>query len=243
MTFYLCIDIGNTNTKLGLFNGDELIQLVKLKNEDVSANSQIFNEYEIKSTIISSVNDSILQQLDISKFGKLHLLSPEVKLPYQINYETPATLGKDRIAVVAAAFKLFPARNCLILDFGTCITYDFLTSEGSYLGGSISPGIQLRLKAMHTQTDKLPMIFWDHTQMPETIGKSTITSMLSGVVNGAIKEMKGFIKEYEKQFKDLQILITGGDANFFEKELKNGIFADQNLVLIGLHEILKYNGG
>lgn len=243
MAFYLCVDIGNTNTKLGLFENEELIQLVKLKNEEVRINSKIFSEYEIQSTMISSVNDQVLNQIELSAFGKVFFLNTETKLPFKIDYETPETLGKDRIAVVAAANKLFPKRNCLTIDFGTCITYDFLTSESSYLGGSISPGIQLRLRAMHTQTDKLPMILWDNTQLPETIGKSTITSMLSGVVNGAIKEMIGFVNDYEGKYNDLQILITGGDANFFEKALKNGIFADQNLVLIGLHEILKYNGG
>lgn len=243
MSYSLCIDIGNTNTKLGLFENDELIQVVKLKNADVEANSRIFEDYEISSCIISSVNDQVLNQLNLENFGKLCHLSPTTPLPYSIKYETPDTLGKDRIAVVAASSRLFPKRNSLVIDFGTCITYDFLTSEGDYLGGSISPGIQLRLRAMHTQTDKLPMIFWDHTELPETIGKSTISSMLSGVVNGAIKEMNGFVSEYESRYEDLQILITGGDANFFEKALKNGIFADQNLVLIGLYEILQYNGG
>lgn len=243
MAFNLCVDIGNTNTKLGLFEKNDLVQVVKLKNEDLTVNSQIFDDYDIQSTIVSSVNDAVLDQLNLNQYPSLIHLGPSTQLPFQLEYETPETLGKDRIAVIAAAHQLFPKRNCLVMDFGTCITYDILTSDAHYLGGSISPGIQLRLRAMHNQTDKLPMIFWDQSLLPETIGKSTITSMLSGVVNGAVKEMKGFVKEYEEKYHDLQILITGGDANFFEKALKNGIFADQNLVLIGLHEILKYNGG
>ena len=109
------------------------------------------------------------------------------------------------------------------------------------MGGAISPGVQMRLKAMNNYTDQLPLLYWEKPQRPKTIGNTTISSMLSGVVNGLIAEMKGFISSYQEQFSDMKIVLTGGDANFFEKELKNSIFADPNLVLKGLNEILEYN--
>ncbi|MDA9313033.1 type III pantothenate kinase, partial [Vicingaceae bacterium] len=155
---------------------------------------------------------------------------------------SPDTLGKDRIAAVAGAQGQFPNQNTLVIDAGTCVTYDFLTAEGDYLGGAISPGVQLRLQAMNDYTSKLPLLKWEGADNPQSIGDTTITSMLSGAVNGLISEMRGFIESYEKQYKSLKIVITGGDSNFFVKELKNGIFADPNLVLKGLNDILIYNG-
>ena len=242
MAYQLAIDVGNTRTKYGLFNDEVLEHSVSVKNEDLQNNNALFSEYSVEAIIVSSVNDEALEKLALDQFAvEVIYLSKDLKLPYQLKYDSPETLGKDRIAVVAAAQKIFPNQNVLTIDAGTCVTYDFLTNESHYLGGAISPGVQLRLRAMNSYTSKLPLVDWVSSEKPAYIGNTTISSMLSGVVNGLIGEMKAFVQDYEKQCSDLKIVITGGDANFFEKELKNGIFADQNLVLIGLHEILKFN--
>lgn len=241
MPYSIAIDVGNTNTKWGLFKDGELLQVVRLRNDSLSQNNLIFYDYQPKEIIVSSVNVEAESNLNLEKYAaKLHKLSYQSKLSFKMDYQSLETIGKDRLAVVAAAHFCFPQTNCLIIDAGTCITYDFLTYEGRYLGGAISPGVQLRLNAMNNYTNKLPLIQWTNNK-PESIGNTTISSMLSGVVNGIIGEMNGFIMDFKKQYSDLKIVLTGGDAKFFEKELKNGIFADPNLVLKGLHEILKYN--
>ena len=243
MKNHLAIDIGNTRTKFAVFDQRELIHSLVLKNENLELNNEVLTAYEISSIIVSSVNAEAESKLQLEKIlsPKLMLLHT-TPLPFAIDYESPETLGKDRIAAVAGAFAQFPNENILVIDAGTCVTYDFLTAEGRYMGGAISLGVQLRLRAMNSHTSKLPLLNWEGVERPQSIGKTTIASMLSGVVNGLLGEMKGFIDAYRKQYVSLKIVMTGGDANFFVKELKNGIFADPNLVLIGLNEILIYNG-
>ncbi len=241
MPFSLCIDIGNTKTKFGLFEEAELVHALSIKNEELDINNALFLDYVLEACIVSSVNPQAEKILNLDRYEHVVHLNHKSRLPFKLDYETPETLGKDRIAVTAAAHHLFPKQNSLIIDAGTCITYDFLTKTGVYKGGAISPGIQLRLRAMNDYTGKLPLVNWQMDQKPEMLGRSTIASMLSGVVNGLIQEMNGFISDYESRHEQLKILLTGGDSKFFEKELKNGIFADPNLVLIGLHEILQYN--
>ncbi|MDB4061943.1 type III pantothenate kinase [Vicingaceae bacterium] len=243
MKVRLAIDIGNTRTKFATFEGREMVHTFSLKNDALELNNEILNSYEISALIISSVNEQAEAELEIPalRVPKL-LLSHATALPFKLEYQSPDTLGKDRIAAVAGAQGQFPNQNTLVIDAGTCVTYDFLTAEGDYLGGAISPGVQLRLQAMNDYTSKLPLLKWEGADNPQSIGDTTITSMLSGAVNGLISEMRGFIESYEKQYKSLKIVITGGDSNFFVKELKNGIFADPNLVLKGLNDILIYNG-
>ncbi|MFT6165724.1 MAG: type III pantothenate kinase [Vicingaceae bacterium] len=239
----LAVDIGNTRTKFAIFEGREILHSSSLKNEALELSNDLLKNYDINAVIISSVNTEAEEKLQLRglKVPTL-MLNHQTALPFRLEYESPDTLGKDRIAAVAGASAQFPNQNTLVIDAGTCVTYDFLTAEGGYLGGAISPGVQLRLRAMNSYTSKLPLLHWEGAERPQTIGNTTITSMLSGVVNGLISEMRGFIDSYEKQYKTLKIVITGGDANFFVKELKNGIFADPNLVLKGLNEILIYNG-
>ena len=242
MAYQLAIDVGNTRTKFGLFESRELLHEVKVKNTDLKNNNQIFSEFKVERVILSSVNTEAEQAMQLEELNLPILnLTATTPLPIHLAYESPETLGKDRIAAVVGAESIIPGRNLLVIDAGSCITYDFLTSGKEYLGGAISPGVQMRLRSMNDFTNQLPLINWTGEQRPKSIGSTTISSMLSGVVNGLIAEMNGFIESYEKQYNNLKIVITGGDANFFEKELKNGIFADPNLVLIGLNEILIYN--
>lgn len=242
MAYRLAIDIGNSRTKFGLFEGRELMQHKAIDNDVLQKNNQLFSAYELNSIIVSSVNESVESDLDLEHVEtKTLYLNHQTNLPIDLDYHSPETLGKDRIANVVAANHLYPTKNNLVIDAGTCITYDFIDNKGRYLGGSISPGVQLRLNAMNNYTDRLPLLNWDRIERPASIGKTTISSMLSGVINGIIAEMDGIIEGYSMQYSGLQIVLTGGDANFFVKEVKNSIFADPNLVLIGLNEILIYN--
>jgi type III pantothenate kinase len=243
MNLRLAIDIGNTRTKFAVFENRTILQASSLANEALELNNEIIKDFNVSSLIVSSVNTEVEMLL---KLNQIHqpkiILNHTTALPITLAYQSPETLGKDRIAAVVGAQYEFPGHNVLVIDAGTCVTYDFLTAKGVYLGGAISPGIQLRLKSMNSYTSKLPLLNWTGDDKPQNIGRTTITSMLSGVINGLIAEMIGFISNYEKQYKSLKTVITGGDANFFVKELKNGIFADPNLVLKGLNEILIYNG-
>ena len=238
----LSIDIGNTRTKFGLFDQRGIVEVKIFKNEDLSESMHLLNKLSFDGVIISSVNSAVEKELEIllTAYNVIRL-SHKTPLPIKIDYKTPETLGRDRIAGVIGAMSQFKLKDILVIDAGTCVTYDFLTHKKVYLGGAISPGVQLRLRAMNNFTSKLPLLYWEGECKPNCIGNTTISSMLSGAINGLIEEIKGFIVSYEKQYPNLKIVITGGDANFFEKELKNGIFADPNLVLKGLNEILLYN--
>lgn len=241
---HLSIDIGNSRTKVGEFKNRELLRSFVLSNEEVAANSLKLQEMEIDALILSSVNQKVLDLLPLDQLNcSIIELKHSTPLPIKMKYQSPETLGKDRIAVAVAANAIFPNQGSLVIDIGTCITYDLINEKAEYLGGAIAPGIQMRLKAMHFGTDSLPLINWQSEikQIPHIIGKTTIGSMLSGVINGILGEMRLFIKENQDHWPEQKILLTGGDADFFEKALKNGIFADPNLVLKGLNEILLYN--
>lgn len=241
MAFNLAIDIGNSKTKFGLFQGKKLLQFKVLDNQSLAESHLLFNDFEPQWIILSSVNHAAEQALKLKESAsKVIQLSHKTNLPFDLYYQTPETLGKDRIAAVAAAQALYPNTNVLTIDAGTCVTYDFLDDAGHYYGGAISPGIQMRLKAMHHFTAQLPLLSWAGEAASLT-GESSISSMLSGAVNGLRLEVDGFIDEYKQKYPNLKVLLTGGDAALFEKDLKNGIFAEPNLVLKGLNEILLYN--
>ena len=190
MALNLVIDIGNSRTKFGLFEERELLHGVAFKNQDLQKNNHLFSEFEIDAVVVSSVNSKVEELLNLEEQKVKPLFLRHVTpLPIDLNYDTPETLGKDRIAAVVGAYSLFPHKNLLVIDAGTCVTYDFLTEENKYLGGAISPGVQMRLRSMNDFTNKLPLINWEGQRRPKNIGSTTITSMLSGVVNGLISEM------------------------------------------------------
>ena len=197
-------------------------------------------KYQISSGILSSVRgdqDQIRGLLaSLSYFIEL---DGKTKIPFKNLYKTPETLGKDRIALVAAASNQFPNKNVLIIDAGTCITYDFLNHKNEYLGGAISPGIQMRYSALHDYTSKLPKLSISNTH--KFTGMSTAECIHSGVIHGVAKEIQGCISQYDKKYLDLTVILTGGDTKFLSKQLKNSIFAQQNFLLHGLNQILAFN--
>jgi type III pantothenate kinase len=167
------------------------------------------------------------------------VLGPDTPLPVRHKYKTFDTLGPDRIACVVAANKLYPGKDVLLVETGSCITFDFIDADGCYHGGGISPGLNMRFRALHTFTDKLPLI--EPESAPALIGDSTKTSILSGVINGIKAEVEGIISRYESNYENLTIILSGGNLDYFDKNLKNNIFAVPNIVLTGLNIILEFN--
>lgn len=235
----LVIDIGNTLIKLAVFHGDKLIETIVEKQLEESLIDTLFQKHNIQKGIFSSVRAKGGDEILLKKYNFL-ALTYKTPLPLAINYKTPETLGIDRIAVVAAAKNKFNNTNLLVIDIGTCITYDFLNSKNEYLGGAIAPGFQMRFKALHQFTGKLPLVSFNRDDL-KLIGNTTETSIISGVYNGMKNEIEGTINNYLLQYDSLKIVVTGGDINLFDLEPKNRIFADEFLVLKGLNEILNYN--
>jgi|TARA_B110001450_G_C17524431_1_gene441944 type III pantothenate kinase len=238
----LIIDIGNTRAKLAVYEVDNLIvKQTVLKKDLFKTTEKIIKKYtKIKKGIISSVGIfSQSEEEELKKIIKLVDVSPNMVLPFKNLYNTPKTLGSDRIALIAAAAKQFHSKNTLIIDAGTCITFDFLNSQNEYLGGAISLGLSSRYKALNELTAKLPLLKAEDYNC--LIGNSTINSIHSGVINGLVNEIDGNILEYNKNFEDLTVILTGGDTNFLSKRLKSSIFANSNFLLEGLNHLLQIN--
>ncbi|MGY0407428.1 MAG: type III pantothenate kinase [Polaribacter sp.] len=237
----LIVDIGNTRVKAAVFEGNILKKTSIFNQKNIlSEVKKIVENYPILTGIISSVAAISLKKTQkLYKIFNFKVVSDTSKLPFTNLYKTPKTLGVDRMALVVAAVKQFPKTNVLIIDAGTCITYDFVNKTSEYLGGAISPGIQLRYKALNNFTANLPLL--DTLEVENFIGKSTTESIVSGVLNGVIKEIDGVISDYHLRYLDLTIVLTGGDTNFLSKQLKSSIFANQNFLLEGLNEILIFN--
>ena len=235
----LIVDIGNTTVKTALFIDKDLISSAVL-DDCTLQNILIFvGKQTISNTIISSVKkaDSNIEQ--IVKYFDAHLLNENTPLPISIDYKTPNTLGGDRIAAVVGASFLFPKQDILVFDAGTCLTIDFISKEKEYLGGRISPGIRMRYKALNEFTSSLPLCEFSESSM--VLGDDTNSSIVSGVQQGILSEVREIINVYKMENKDTKIVVTGGDCFFFEKELKISIFANPFLVIGGLNEILDYN--
>lgn len=238
----LIIDAGNTSVKLAIFDKEKLLYDESFKREIFfEKTKKIFNRYpSISWAIVSAVG--YLDQKDLvalSVFCKVHELTHDSKVPFKNSYATPHSLGVDRIALATAGFYDNPSANTLVIDAGTCVTYDMINDFGEYLGGAISPGLHMRYEALHNQTAKLPLLPLDDPL--DLIGNSTKSSIHSGVVNGILAEIDGVVDQYKKRFKDLTVILTGGDAHFLSERLKNTIFADSKFLLRGLNFLLEYN--
>jgi type III pantothenate kinase len=240
----LIIDIGNTQTKVSVFDNSEISKFVRYdflsRKELQSICAQFPN---IKNAILSSVinhkkeiTDFLSKRLGYENFV---LLNHETALPIENLYKTKTTLGNDRIAVAVGANSIFPSENILIVDFGTAITYEIVNEKNQYLGGNISPGLETRYKALNNFTKKLPML--SKRNNFSIIGNSTESAITAGVQQGIIFEIEGYIDYLTKKFNNLKVIFTGGDTFFFDKKLKNTIFAQPNLVHIGLNRILEFN--
>jgi type III pantothenate kinase len=237
----LIIDAGNTRVKVAVFEKNTLINVVSVEREVfLSEIEKKIKKYKIEDGILSSVSfisEKMIQTLQ--NLINLTVLSSLTNVPFINLYETPKTLGVDRIALVTGAVIKYSKKNVLVIDAGTCITYDFVNAQLEYLGGAISPGIEMKYKALNNYTNKLPVL---EKKVPRNfIGNNTNESIHSGVVNGVIAELDGVINQYKKKYSDLTVVLTGGDTNFLAKQLKSSIFANQNFLLDGLNEILIFN--
>lgn len=233
----LAVDYGNSSAKVAIFDQHELKEKhTFVRPDDLQ---RFLSTSSAENLIISSVTAEAEVIATGSKARNKFILSHTLPLPVKILYATPQTLGVDRIAGSCGALQLFPGRNTLVIDAGTCITYDFTDSSKQYCGGSISPGLKMRFQAVHTFTARLPLV--NPAENPELIGNSTESSIQSGIVNGTLAEIDGIIARYRQKYPDLQVILCGGDGPFFENKLKAAIFASPDLVLIGLNSVLIHN--
>lgn len=238
----LVIDIGNSRTKIAIVSGRQVLKLVCLDEADVQGLETMLELFpEVEHAILSAVSDvnpelrAFLQR----KFGSFMEFNSDTPVPLQNSYLTPSTLGLDRLAAAVGANTEFPGRNVLVIDAGTAITFDVVESTGTFVGGNISPGLKTRFRALHEFTSRLPLVEAKEEWPP--IGKTTEEAIRSGVIGGLLLEIDGMIDLLQKDYPSLVTVLTGGDAPFFERRLKNYIFAKFEITLIGLNRILEYN--
>jgi type III pantothenate kinase len=239
---YLAIDIGNTRTKVGVYDVRKLVKYEYYRSFTLLRLKRLCAKFDIKGIALcaSGIIDS-----DVSTFLKatkdVIFLTHDSKLPITIKYQTPLTLGKDRIAAaIGAKMHTKTGQGVVVINMGTCITMDFIDKNGFYLGGNISPGMNMRIKAMHKFTAKLPMV--EKNLNKELLGYNTETAIQNGAVAGANREIDSFIDQVKEKYQPINIIVAGGDAEYFVKYTKKAIFARPYIVLEGLIEILIYNG-
>lgn len=238
----LAIDIGNTRAKAGLFAGTALKQVFVWEDNFPENIQRVLYNHNVANVILSNVSkdENNLHEMPASVQNFL-ILSHATPMPITLMYKTPQSLGKDRIAAAVGAVELYPNQNLLVVDAGTCITTDLVTSEGAFQGGSIAPGLYMRLKAMHQFTSRLPDLMPEFGMTPGLPGDTTANAMQQGALWGALLELEGMIDHFSSIYPNLRVVISGGDASFFVKNSKTKIFAHPYLVLIGLNKILNYN--
>lgn len=236
----LVVDIGNTTVKAAVFAGNEMVDYKREDGQGISIVKDLAEKYDIDKCIISStVNIEESKKQELNNLGcEVEYLNSQTPLPIRNLYRTPETLGTDRLAGVVGAYDAMPGKDILVIDMGTAITYDIINAKGEYLGGNISPGITMRLKALHNQTAKLPLVEADGDK-PE-IGYDTDTAIRCGVTNGVKYEIEGFISAQIVKYPYLLIFLTGGDGFDFDECIKKRIFVDRFLVLKGLNRILNH---
>lgn len=236
----ICIDIGNTQSKIGIFENSEMIDTILVDSITEDLLHTLFKKYQVKNSIVSNVNNSASKIIEILKSKTNYInFNNLTKVPFLNLYRTPETLGLDRIALVSAATNLETPNNVLVVSLGTCVTFEFLNRKLEYLGGAISPGLLMRLKAMNEFTAKLPLLDFDAPT--DFNGNTTNKCMQSGAFYGIIGEIKERISLYENKFGNTDLVLSGGDCFLFEKHLKNALFAHPYLTLFGLNKIINYN--
>jgi type III pantothenate kinase len=240
MPVTLCFDFGNTRLKAAVFNNDQLTKVVVLADDNRETIEQIIEQYKPEYSILSSViNHQPIAEDVLKHHTRFHKLSHQTKLPFTTPVGKPETIGADRLALCAASVHLFPGKNNLAIGLGTCITFNFINQYHQFLGGSISPGLEMRFKSMHGLTAKLPLVTMEWN-FP-LIGYDTKTNLLSGVAWGMAREIDGIIDAYSEKYGNFNVLLTGGDTVHFAPLLKNQIFADPQLIFKGLYAINEFN--
>ncbi len=235
----LVIDKGNTCSKVAVFDGEKMIFCQREEILSIPYLESMFRQFQISNAILSTVSGIDGSILDfLSSQCNFTLFTVKTPMPIKLAYVTPETLGSDRLAAVLGAYFLNPQENFVVIDCGTCITYEVFV-DNCYLGGNILPGMQMRFKALSSGTAGLPMVNPQEGDL--LFGKDTISAIRAGVQNGIVYEMEGFITAIQERFGKLNVFLTGGDCHFFEKCLKNRIFAVENLTLIGLNELIEHN--
>ena len=237
----LAVDVGNTRIKAAVFEDSTLLEsFVFLKTELEESIQNILKKYQNTThLVVASVSDIEKQAfIGFEKGVNIHFVSHKDSFPFVNCYETPQTLGIDRMVLAAGATLQFPNQNRLVVDAGTCVTFDFIDEKDNYLGGAISPGLRLRYEALHNYTAKLPLLTLENPK--HFTGKSTTESIHSGVVNGLVYEIDGFIDDFKVQYSKFIIILTGGDSEFLAKRLKNTIFANSNFLLESLNQTFQY---
>ena len=236
----LCFDFGNTRKKVAVFNSGEIQSILQLQDDSTKTLEWLLEKYKPTKTILSSVieHDPLFEKM-LEARTKFHRLNHLSKVAFTTPVGKPETIGADRLALCAAAVHYYPRKNNLVIGMGTCVTYNFINKEHEFLGGAISPGMEMRLKAMNQFTAKLPLVKAD-SNVP-LIGYDTNSNLLSGVVLGMAKEIDGFIEAYDEKFGNFNVLLTGGDLVHLASHLKNKIFADPDLIFKGLYAISEVN--
>ncbi len=238
----LVVDVGNTLVKFAVFDKNTLLHkeicIISDFKKILDKTAQEFPQ--IQKAAIGIVGNFSTKNVErLKRLYTVYTITSETKVPFINAYKTPTTLGIDRIALATAAFNAYPNKDVLVIDVGTCITYDFMSAEGIYKGGAISPGINMRYKALHTFTERLPLL--DINMPKDILGNSTATCIHSGVLFGVAFEIDGAIGRYREDIKDLTVILTGGNAHFLRDSLKNSIFANSNFLLEGLNYLLEFN--
>ena len=239
----LIIDEGNSFTKVAVYeNGAQLWYERFERGSFEEGLRQAINCSEIGACIVASVVDGAEDRFFFLRreVGRVYFVSNAMPMPFTNRYATPETLGVDRLAVMAAAVRRFPKRNVLVIDAGTCITFDVMTSGGDYLGGAIAPGLAMRLRAMHEFTAKLPQVAEQDFDITHFIGDTTVGCMLSGVYHNVVCEIDGVVERYRERFGDLVVVLTGGNYFYLEKRIKSCNFASSFFLLEGLNVILEH---
>nr|WP_203583310.1 type III pantothenate kinase [Parabacteroides sp. 52] len=237
----MIIEQGNTSTKVGVYDKGVLEASFVYKEFNRSTLFPLLEQYDLTQGILSSVVTLDKEMIAFLQ-ENLHpfiLLDETVPVPIRVGYDTPATLGRDRLAAAVGANYLRPRQDLLVIDAGTAITYELIEASGLFVGGNISPGMGTRFKALHQYTDKLPLVS-EQEEIP-FIATHTVGAIQAGVVHGIVFEMDGYINALRQKYPDVFVFLTGGHSFYFERRLKNRIFANINLVLTGLNRILEYN--
>ena len=240
MSTTLCFDFGNTRRKVAVFHESEINKVIVLKDDSDETIQSLLDDYKPDKSILSSVIDHnpAMEQLLAAKTS-FHKLSHLTKLAFTTPVGKPETIGADRLALAAAAVHFHPTKHNLVIGLGSCITYNFINKYHEFIGGAISPGMEMRLKALSHFTAKLPLVEAE-SNVP-LIGYDTNTNILTGVILGIVYEIDGFIDEYSKKFDNFNVLLTGGDMVYLASHLKKKIFADSELIFKGLYAISQVN--